>query len=113
MRCSVSPCSRASTVCMLMQLAHWLTCDARIFTNSIKLDSRLALISTDAAIQVFISCGAAAKGFNLAVMVHVLSSGPLVGVRRHDDPAQSFVTLSLKNGELTDGLPPRFLMRRR
>src|SRR5438034_81075 len=39
-RCSVSPCLRASWVCMLMQNAQPLICDARVFTSSMRDCSR-------------------------------------------------------------------------
>src|SRR3546814_4303961 len=54
-RSSVSPCARASSVCILMQLAHWLICDARIFTSSMRLGSRLAFAAFDVANQLFMS----------------------------------------------------------
>ena len=48
MRCSVSPFARASAVCMLMQLAQPLICEARIFTSSARLGSRLEAMATEA-----------------------------------------------------------------
>ena len=76
MRCSVSPFSRASVVCMLMQLAQPLICEARIFTSSARLGSREAVIAIEVPIQLFMSWGATAKGLSLAVMVRFLSLFP-------------------------------------
>src|SRR5215472_8736845 len=69
MRCSVSPFSRASAVCTLMQVAQPLIWEERIFTNSMRLGSRLDSTACDMFIQLFISDGAAAKRSSLAVMV--------------------------------------------
>src|SRR5262249_48763473 len=83
MRCSVSPFSRASAVCTLMQVAQPLIWEERIFTNSMRLGSRLDSTARDMLIQLFISDGAAAKRSSLAVMIQF----PSVGVGfclRHD-----------------------------
>src|SRR5262249_5940882 len=85
MRCSVSPFSRASAVCTLMQVAQPLIWEERIFTNSMRPVSRLDSTACYMLIQLFISHGAAAKRSSLAVMVQF----PSVGVGfclRHDLP---------------------------
>ena len=63
---------RASAVCMLMQLAQPLICEARIFTSSARLGSRLELMATEVPNQFFMSDGAAAKRSSFAVMVGFL-----------------------------------------
>src|SRR5579871_6347405 len=75
MRRSVSPFSRASAVCMLMQLAQPLICEARIFTSSIRVGSRLAATAFETPIQFFMSWGAAAKRSSCGVMVRLLFVG--------------------------------------
>src|SRR6266481_6275795 len=75
MRCSVSPLLRASVVCMLMQLAQPLICEARIFTSSIRLGSRLAAIASEAPVQTFMTSGAAVRRLTLAVIGPLLSLG--------------------------------------
>src|SRR5262245_66111941 len=75
MRCSVSPFSLASAVCTLMQVAQPLIWEERIFTNSMRLGSRLDSTACDMLIQFFISDGAAAKRSSLAVMVQFPSVG--------------------------------------
>src|SRR5690606_37818776 len=82
MRCSLSPLARASAVCMLMQLVHPLICDARIFTSSMRLGSRLAAASIDMLIHFFMSSGAALKISGLGVMIDI----PFFGLRHHDEP---------------------------
>src|SRR3546814_15933015 len=88
MRCSVSPRARASAVCILMQLAHWLICEARIFSSSMMFGSRLPAISIERLIHFFMRVGAAAKGASLGVMVDILCCG----LRHHDEAACHRVT---------------------
>ena len=59
-------------VCMLMQLAQPLIWEARIFTSSMRLGSRLEAMAIEMPAQLFMSEGAAAKGSSLAVMVRLL-----------------------------------------
>src|SRR6185369_559331 len=71
MRCSVSPFSRANTVCMLRQLAQPLICEARISTRWTSFGSRLAAIAIDVPCHFFMSSGEAAKGLSFGVMVRL------------------------------------------
>src|ERR1044072_6997672 len=117
MRCSVSPFSRASAVCMLMQLAQPLIGDARICTSSARLGSRLALIAAEVPNQFFISEGAAAKRSS-AVMI-----GFLLWFRHHDEAGSAGVTSAqffLRSSSFRiDGFPrfygciARFINRRK
>ena len=59
------------TACMLMQLAQPLICEARIFTSSARLGSRLELMVAEVPNQFFMSEGAAAKR-SFAVMMGFL-----------------------------------------
>src|SRR5690606_37341937 len=69
-----------------------LICEARIFTSSQRLGSRLEAMVTETPCQAFISEGAAAKGSSLAVMDHLL---PLFS-GYHDDPESARVTFTSK-----------------
>ena len=84
MRCSVSPFSRASAACMLMQLAQPLIWEARIFTSSTSVGSRLASTAIDVRSQVFIRSGAAAMGSSLGQSWWV----SFCRFRHHDEPAR-------------------------
>src|SRR5262249_60634379 len=64
-------------VCMLMQLAQPLICEARILTSSIRLGSRLAAIASAAPVQAFMTSGAAVRRSTLAVIGSFLSWVPM------------------------------------
>src|SRR6185312_2283963 len=87
MRCSVSPFSRAKTVCMLRQFAQPLICEARISTRCTSFGSRLEAIASDARCHSFICEGAAAKGLIFTVMI-----GSCCWFRHHDEAAPACVT---------------------
>src|SRR5262244_2943542 len=92
MRCSVSPFSRASAACILMQLAQPLIWEARISTSLMRVGSRLEAMASDAAVHFFMSSGAAAKR-SLAVMVRFL----LYQIQHHDEPEVAGVTSQPEN----------------
>src|SRR3546814_188839 len=71
-----------------MQLAHWLICEARIFTSSMMFGSRLPAISIERLIHFFMRVGATAKGSSLGVMVDILC----FGLRHQDEAAFARVT---------------------
>src|SRR4051794_29735716 len=76
MRCSVSPCLRASCVCMLMQKAQPLICDARVLTSSISDCSRPEpWIWASSALSALMVSGAAWKKFIRGFMVILLFEG--------------------------------------
>src|SRR3546814_4809695 len=92
MGCSVSPCARASAVCMLMQLAQPFRIDERILTSSIRLFSRLFSAARLTALHCFISCGVAAQGSVMLVMSHLLCW--VVRSEEHTSALQSLMRIS-------------------
>ena len=64
-----------------MQLAQPLICEARIFTSSVRLGSRLEAMATEAPIQLFISDGGGGEEIDFGSH---WSSFP--GFRHHDEP---------------------------
>src|ERR1044072_996135 len=77
-----------------MQLAQPLICEARIFTSSARVGSRLELMATDMPNHFFMSSGAAAEGSSLLVMILDTS----YRFQHNDECASSSVTCTLRKG---------------